>query len=151
MHQPGNSLYLPINPMKDVYNLNLRLTTTEAFSVVCEACVTAMAGEKFTHTPVVDEIGVFKNEAGRWSGYIHGRAERLAGFDIPDFISGTLPDRMGEFPCTLVLPDKEIPCLLIQWPGDGQPWKWRALIVAEDDLDGRNYAVRCFNERKTKL
>ena len=127
--------------------VTLRLTTTEAFSVVMEA----FDKHPTAHIPVIDEIGLFHNEAGSWSGYIHGKAEEAAKFDIPHFISGTLPNYMGEIPCILVLPNKEIPCTIIQWPGNNKPWKWRALIVANDDVEGRNYAVQCFNERKEDL
>lgn len=109
----------------------LRLTTTEAFSVVMEALTTPTP-----HLPVVDEIGIFTNKAGRWSGYIHGTAQDEAGFDIPSFISGTLPDASGEFAATLVLPDKEIACTIVQWKPRSGHWNYRALICASDDTTG---------------
>ena len=132
----------------------LRLTTTRAYSVAMEAVVEALSGQPSPpKLPIVDEIGIFKNEAGRWCGYIHGTAEDAAHFDIPQFISGTLPDQMGEIPCTLVLPDREIPCTIIQWKPEDKSdrWNYRALIVANDDVEGRNDAVRCFNERASCL
>ncbi len=115
-----------------------------------EACL----GLDRPHPPIIDEIGIFKNEAGAWSGYIHGTAEHEAGFDIPEFISGILPDYTGEIPCVLVLPGKEIQCTMIQWKpaeSEREHWKYRALICANDDRKGLDYAIRCFNERKSNL
>ena len=126
----------------------LRLTTCEPFSVVLEAVCNAPT----PHTSIVDEIGVFQNKAGKWSGYIHGQAERLAGFDIPRFISGTLPDEEGEIPCVLVLPSGEHECRLVQWRDkEGRMWRYRALICLVDDRAGLEYARKCAQRKATSL
>lgn len=121
----------------------IRFTTTESYSLVMDAFSPS------AHIPIVDEIGIFENRAGSWSGYIHGNAETLAGFDIPEFISGILPDEEGEFPAKLVLPDREVDCIIIQWRPNKSHWKYRALICSVDDIpaiiDARNKAERFAN------
>jgi hypothetical protein len=112
----------------------LRLTTTEAYSLILDSI------QPRPKTPVVEEIGVFVNKAGRWCGYLHGRIQDVAGFDLPHFITGELPDREGEIPCVVALPQGDFPCTLVQWQPKDDFWKYRALICMDSDEESLKYA-----------
>lgn len=132
----------------------LELTTTEAYSLILEA----FTQQPRTRLPNCNRIGIFKNEAGNWSGYIHGIAQDLAGFDIPQFISGTLLPEEGEFPALLWINDQvNVRCLLIQWkpkksyPDEPFTYDYRALIVSIEDKEGLEYARECASKKENRL
>lgn len=120
----------------------------QAYSVVMEALIEQ---KELVHRPLVDKIGIFQNKAGKWSGYIHGKAEELAGFDIPHFINGTLPNIEGEIAAELHLPTGIYPVTIVQWKPKYGSWTYRALICLTTDEEGLAYARRCAANKQNDL
>ena len=104
------------------------------------------------------------------SGYIHGKAEGLAGYDIPAFVGGEITLE-PEQECRLVLDGDEHDCLMVVWPekeelnllgepisgwrranDDGPPRRrYRFLICLTTDESALTYARTCAREQATCL
>jgi hypothetical protein len=92
---------------------------------------------------------------GKWQQlYIHGKAEDIAGYDIPYIVDGTL-EFHPEQECLVELKDKKVECILVAWQapgwGDNPVDVFRGLICAKDDVDGLVYARKCSAEKSRML
>jgi hypothetical protein len=85
--------------------------------------------------------------------YIHGDAERAAGFDIPRFRTGTLDLARDEQPCQLVTPYERAPtidCTLHIWRTVDETLMC-GFIIADTDVESIAYAQKCRAARKKYL
>ena len=83
--------------------------------------------------------------------YITGKAEELAGYDIPVFLEGEIDLSLPEQPCKLAL--KELhDGVLIQWPTDrvlvDEQKVYKGLICLENDEESLTYARKCQEKRR---
>lgn len=83
--------------------------------------------------------------------YIHGDAERAAGFDIPLFRSGTVDLARDEQPCVLALRNGDVcACVLHLWhAADAQ--LMCGLVVAANDEESAAYARKCRAEKRRNI
>jgi hypothetical protein len=94
---------------------------------------------------------------GKWrSVYIHGKAQDIAGYDIPSIIDGVL-DYKPEQECIVALKDQNVECILVAWYArcgtmpDPDVEVIRGLICAKDDEASLVYARKCQAEKKSIL
>lgn len=133
------------------------VTSTEAhcmFVPHSEAEELVSEKEEMTY-PDLDPPGYFQI-------YLHGKAQDIAGFDIPSYLGGELPAVTGEHPCVLRMPDEDHRCILFLWElgprtihfiyaGDQERTEFRGLICHEHDFDSHDYARRCIAKLKEIL
>ncbi len=93
------------------------------------------------------------------SAYIHGEAEKIAGYDIPVFIDGEFIADLPEQDCVMKLKGKEFDCVLIQWDTgrnvemqDGTSrGRSRGLFCLKTDHVSIKYARECTKKKSTDL
>ena len=79
--------------------------------------------------------------------YIHGKAQDLAGYDIPVYLDGEINLNSPEQPCKLLLEEKH-DCILIQWStsrtieiiGEETKRVYKGLICLKEDKESLDYA-----------
>jgi hypothetical protein len=105
------------------------------------------------------QIEIVGNKNVYLSAYIHGKAEYIAGYDIPVLIDGILDTTKNDQPCILRIDDKDYECILIQWDTgktvtrkDNSPLNYhRGFICLNTDQEGIDYARECSKTMKDIL
>lgn len=94
---------------------------------------------------------------GKWRGvYMHGKVERIVGYDIPKIIDG-LMEYKPEQDCVVEIPGETIECILVAWPArcgtypDPDAEIFKGLICAKTDAESLAYARKCSIEKVTSL
>ena len=94
---------------------------------------------------------------GKWSGvYIHGRAQDIAGYDIPSIIDGVL-EYKPEQDCLVALKEQNVECILVAWYArcgtipHPNAEVIRGLICAKDDEPSLAYARKCQADKRSFL
>lgn len=83
--------------------------------------------------------------------YIHGDAERAAGFDIPLFRSGTVDLAQDVQPCQLVTRNGDmLACALYLWRAADEQLMC-GFVIADNDEESAAYARECRAEKRRNI
>ena len=138
--------------------MNPVFTTSDPYSLVIDVLTPPDVREE--HPPNVPVGNPTRSGSRIDNIYLHGKAEDLCGFDLPDHVDGHFNMVIGEHPCYVqpTANSDKVEALVIVWQG-----RWRkpaglashfrinALIVTLDDERSLAYARECARTHQHNL